>query len=195
MLYIDENSVDMRLAVKDIGAGVRRPSGSIGSPAEPEHTRRPGVWGDATLATREKGRIVVEGVVTDDPAATLRRLRAARPPAPAPAAAPVPASGSPAASALRVADRARRLSSRRRAGHQTCGSRFQCRVAAERPYRLRLALRRARGPHTWRRHDRARPSRHYRESGRAVQDARVPGFPPQSRLHHHPLHQSVGRGR
>jgi creatinine amidohydrolase len=63
MLYIDPASVDMRLAVKDAspappgpvrlnrqqgGGGVYSPSGS---------------WGDPTLATAEKGKVLVEGIV------------------------------------------------------------------------------------------------------------------------------------
>ena len=89
MLYIDDNSVDMRLAVKDIAPAstpfrLNRQPGGTG-------THSPsGVWGDATLATKEKGRIVVEGVVTTI-LSEIEALRAARPPAPAPAPAPVTA--------------------------------------------------------------------------------------------------------
>lgn len=62
MLYIDPASVDMTLAVKDLAPRstpmrLRRQQGVDGtySPS--------GIWGDATLATREKGRVVVEGLV------------------------------------------------------------------------------------------------------------------------------------
>lgn len=63
MLYIDPASVDMNLAVKDTAPRstpmrLTRVRGSQGtySPS--------GVWGDATLATRQKGEVVVEGVVS-----------------------------------------------------------------------------------------------------------------------------------
>ena len=85
MLYIDETSVDMRLAVKDINPAstpfrLNRQSGGTG-------THSPsGVWGDATLATREKGRVIVEGVA----ATILRDIEALRTAA-LPAGAPAPA--------------------------------------------------------------------------------------------------------
>lgn len=58
MLYIVPNRVDMRLAVRDDNVDVpgpltRDPKGKgLYSPS--------GIWGDATLATRAKGKIVVE---------------------------------------------------------------------------------------------------------------------------------------
>ncbi len=60
ILYMDPKSVDMKKAVKDYRPGqgrlTRNPNG--------EGTYSPsGVWGDATLATREKGRIVTEALV------------------------------------------------------------------------------------------------------------------------------------
>jgi creatinine amidohydrolase len=79
MLYIDPGSVDMRRAVKEYHP----------SPGPLLLTRRPGapgtfsasgVWGDATLATREKGKIIVEGLVTgilED----IEAIRRATPPA------------------------------------------------------------------------------------------------------------------
>jgi creatinine amidohydrolase len=89
MLYIDPASVDMRRAVKEYAP----------SPGPLQLTRRrgvpgtyseSGVWGDATLATREKGRTVVEGLV----GAILQDievLRHATPPAPGPIMTPPPA--------------------------------------------------------------------------------------------------------
>jgi uncharacterized protein (TIGR02246 family) len=63
MLYIDPASVDMKLAVKDLAPRSnpmrlqRRPGGAgTYSPS--------GIWGDPTLATPEKGRVVVEGLVS-----------------------------------------------------------------------------------------------------------------------------------
>jgi creatinine amidohydrolase len=88
MLYIDAGSVDMRRAVKEYTP----------SPGPLLLTRRPGtpgtfsasgVWGDATLATREKGKVIVEGLVTgilED----IEAIRRATPPAPMPAATNVP---------------------------------------------------------------------------------------------------------
>jgi creatinine amidohydrolase len=73
MLYIVPSRVDMSLAGRDDNpparGGLTRSSGGEGiySPS--------GVWGDATLATREKGEIVVEAMVRDilDDIAELRR--------------------------------------------------------------------------------------------------------------------------
>jgi creatinine amidohydrolase len=83
MLYIDPSSVDMSLAVKDYAPAstplrLRRTPGAEGtySPS--------GIWGDATLATREKGRVIVESVV----AAMLQDVRDVREaPLPSPGAA------------------------------------------------------------------------------------------------------------
>jgi creatinine amidohydrolase len=61
ILYMDPSSVDMSKAVKDY-----RPSGPGGltRDANGPGTYSPtGTWGDPTLATREKGRIVVEAFV------------------------------------------------------------------------------------------------------------------------------------
>ena len=93
MLYIDPASVDMRRAVKEFnpspGPSLRltRRHGAPGTFSES------GVWGDATLATREKGAAIVEGLVKailDD----IEVIRRQTPPAPgsvpAPAPAPVP---------------------------------------------------------------------------------------------------------
>ena len=80
MLYIDPAAVDMRRAVKEYSP----------SPGPLQLTRRrgvpgtfseSGVWGDPTLATRDKGRVIVEGLVAgilED----IETLRRATPPAP-----------------------------------------------------------------------------------------------------------------
>lgn len=78
MLYIAPHAVDMRKAVKDYrpgqGALTRKPEGpGVYSPS--------GVWGDATLATRAKGRRVVEALVAAV-LADVEALRRAPPPAP-----------------------------------------------------------------------------------------------------------------
>jgi len=94
MLYIDPASVDMRRAVKEFnpspGPSLRltRRRGGPGTFSES------GVWGDPTLATREKGATIVEGLVKailED----IEAIRRATPPAPgsvpAPALEPAPA--------------------------------------------------------------------------------------------------------
>ena len=77
MLYIAPETVDMSKAVKDYhgkssGRLTRNPNG-------PGTYSPTGSWGDPTLATREKGRVVVEAVV----AGTLRDIEVLR-------AAPLP---------------------------------------------------------------------------------------------------------
>ncbi len=64
MLYIDPASVEMRKAVKDYYS---RPDNSRGLTRDPQAAARgegtyspTGSWGDPTLATREKGKIVTE---------------------------------------------------------------------------------------------------------------------------------------
>ena len=63
MLYIRPDRVDMGKAVKDDSEGsgplTRRKDNAAGTYSAS------GVWGDPTLATREKGRVVVEGMVAD----------------------------------------------------------------------------------------------------------------------------------
>jgi creatinine amidohydrolase len=62
MLYIAPNTVRMSKAVKDLHAQHR--GGLTRDPNAAEKTYSPtGAWGDPTLATREKGRIVVEATV------------------------------------------------------------------------------------------------------------------------------------
>jgi creatinine amidohydrolase len=80
MLYIEPASVDMRRAVKEY----------MPSPGPLQLTRRrgapgtfsaSGVWGDPTLATRDKGRVIVEGLVTGI-VEDIEAVRRATPPAP-----------------------------------------------------------------------------------------------------------------
>jgi creatinine amidohydrolase len=73
MLWMAPHLVDMRKAVKDY-----HPEGTGGLTRDPKGagTYSPtGVWGDATLATRDKGRIVVEAMV-DGIAAEITALAA-----------------------------------------------------------------------------------------------------------------------
>jgi creatinine amidohydrolase len=93
MLYIDPASVDMRRAVREYAASsgplqLTRRRGSPGTYSES------GVWGDPTLATREKGRTVVEGLV----GAILQDievLRHSAPPTPGPVMTAPPAAAPP----------------------------------------------------------------------------------------------------
>lgn len=96
MLYVDPSSVDMQQAARDLPPAsrpfrlTREPGGTgMHSPS--------GVWGDATLATREKGQALVEGLVAAI-LADVEALRAATPPAAqtgGPAPAPAPAAAAP----------------------------------------------------------------------------------------------------
>jgi creatinine amidohydrolase len=60
MLYIDPQSVDMKKAVKDFHPGAS-PLSRV--PDEKRTYSASGTYGDATLATREKGRQIVEAMV------------------------------------------------------------------------------------------------------------------------------------
>jgi creatinine amidohydrolase len=97
MLYIDPSIVDMSRAVKDYSPRsnpftlTRRP-GSTGTYSAS------GIWGDPTIASREKGQLLVETLVAgilDD----ISRLRATVVPTPtAPASAAPPRAGAPVGS-------------------------------------------------------------------------------------------------
>ena len=94
MLYIDPAAVDMRRAVKEFNPSpgpsllLTRRRGAPGTFSES------GVWGDPTLATREKGRVIVEGLVKailDE----IEALRRETPPAPSALSPPVTAPAPP----------------------------------------------------------------------------------------------------
>jgi creatinine amidohydrolase len=97
MLFIDPSSVDMSKAVKDY----RPSSGALRLTRTPgaEGTYSPtGIWGDPTLATRDKGRAFVEALVAainED----IQRVRTAPLPARTHTAAAAPATTQPAAAA------------------------------------------------------------------------------------------------
>jgi creatinine amidohydrolase len=60
MLYIDPQSVDMKKAVKDYHPG----ASPLSRVPDPKRTySASGTYGDATLATREKGRVIVDAMV------------------------------------------------------------------------------------------------------------------------------------
>jgi creatinine amidohydrolase len=89
MLYIDSASVDMSRAVKEYSPSpgplqLTRRRGAPGTFSES------GVWGDPTLATREKGRVIVEGLV-EAILGDIEALRRATPPAPGAVSSPVAA--------------------------------------------------------------------------------------------------------
>src|SRR4051812_15224847 len=80
MLYIDAASVDMRRAVREYtpATGTLHLTRRRGAPGTFSES---GVWGDPTLATREKGRVIVESLVSgilED----IDSLRRATPPVP-----------------------------------------------------------------------------------------------------------------
>lgn len=89
MLHLDPSSVDMTRAVKDFGAATRplrlsRRPGIAGTTYSPS-----GIWGDPTLATPEKGRVIVDALVKGI-LADIDELRRATPPEPAAPTAPRP---------------------------------------------------------------------------------------------------------
>jgi creatinine amidohydrolase len=61
ILYMDPASVDMKKAVKDYHPSAR--GGLTRNPKGEGTYSATGIWGDPTLATREKGRIVTEALV------------------------------------------------------------------------------------------------------------------------------------
>ncbi len=77
MLYIDPQSVDMKKAVKDYHPGAS-PLSRV--PDAKRTYSASGTYGDATLATREKGRIIVEAMV-ERLLQEIADLRKAAPPA------------------------------------------------------------------------------------------------------------------
>jgi creatinine amidohydrolase len=77
MLYIAPETVDMSAAVKDWAPKVK--PGFSRTPEGPGHYSRTGIWGDPTLATREKGERYVEEMVRGI-LADLEDLRRAKPP-------------------------------------------------------------------------------------------------------------------
>jgi creatinine amidohydrolase len=94
MLYIDPASVDMRRAVKEYSPsqGPLQLTRQRGGPGTYSET---GIWGDPTLATREKGQFVVEGLVRgilED----IETLRHATPPVPTSIPVPTATSAPPA---------------------------------------------------------------------------------------------------
>lgn len=64
MLYIAPETVDMSKAVKDYDARPNR-RGLTRDPEGPGHYSPTGIWGDPTLATREKGEIIVETTIKE----------------------------------------------------------------------------------------------------------------------------------
>lgn len=79
MLYIAPETVDMSKAVRDWAPKTK--PGFSRTPDGPGHYSKTGIWGDPTLATRDKGEKVVErmmeGILAD-----IEALRAAAPPEP-----------------------------------------------------------------------------------------------------------------
>ena len=91
MLYIDPSSVDMTKAVKDLGPPSTPPrfTRQRGGPGTYSPT---GIWGDPTLATAGKGRVIVEALVTSI-LEDIKQLRSATLPTARPTTAPEAAPG------------------------------------------------------------------------------------------------------
>ena len=64
MLYIDPSAVNMKLAVKDANEAPAGPIRFTRQPGGGGVYSQSGAWGDPTLATVDKGRLLVEGVVS-----------------------------------------------------------------------------------------------------------------------------------
>jgi creatinine amidohydrolase len=95
MLHIDPRSVDMSKAVKDYGPrstpfALTRRAGGTGTYSPT------GIWGDPTLATAQKGRILADALVAGI-IADIAALRAAAPPSPRPPTAPPDTAAKPPA--------------------------------------------------------------------------------------------------
>jgi creatinine amidohydrolase len=91
MLYIEPGSVDMTLAAKDYVPGVDPRAGLTRRPGGRGAYSPSGVWGDATLATPEKGRIITEALLAAVLADIERVRQAALPHPRAQAATSAPA--------------------------------------------------------------------------------------------------------
>lgn len=63
MLYIAPDTVDMSKAVKDLDLRPNR-KGLTRDPDGEGHFSPTGIWGDPTLATREKGRVIVDIMIS-----------------------------------------------------------------------------------------------------------------------------------
>ena len=98
MLFIDPGAVDMARAVKEYtpAPGPLRLTRTRGGPGTFSES---GVWGDPTLATREKGRVIVEALVAGilDDIEAIRRAPLPSPSALAPPPPPQPLARPPAA--------------------------------------------------------------------------------------------------
>ena len=80
MLYIDPAAVTMSAAVRDYNAAVTNPFQLTRRQSGYGTYSPTGTWGDPTLATRDKGRVIVEGLVGAI-RAEVEDLRRATPPA------------------------------------------------------------------------------------------------------------------
>jgi creatinine amidohydrolase len=109
MLFIDPDTVNMRLAVKEYtpSPGPLRLTRTLGNPGTFSAS---GIWGDPTLATKEKGRVIVDALVAGilDDIEALRRAPLPSPSAlaspPPPPSGPAPVAPSPAARGCSAGD-------------------------------------------------------------------------------------------
>jgi len=103
MLFVDPSSVDMRKAVREYGSGTGPMTRQKDTPGTYSAT---GVLGDPTLATREKGQLYIEAIVSGA-LEDIEDIRGARlptgkttTPVPAPPPAPRPQAARPAEQSL-----------------------------------------------------------------------------------------------
>ena len=64
MLHLASHTVDMTKAVKDYDARPNR-RGLTRDPEGAGHYSPTGIWGDPTLASKEKGKIIVEATIQE----------------------------------------------------------------------------------------------------------------------------------
>ena len=86
MLFVDPSSVDMRKAVREYGSGTGAMTRQKDAPGTYSAS---GVLGDPTLATREKGQIYVDAIVSGA-LEDIEDIRSARLPTAKPTTAPAP---------------------------------------------------------------------------------------------------------
>jgi creatinine amidohydrolase len=98
MLFINPDAVDMRRAVKEYSPSAA-PQRLTRTPGGPGAFSASGIWGDPTLATKEKGRAIVETLVAGilDDIEAMRRAPLPSPSTLTPPPAPAPAGAAPAA--------------------------------------------------------------------------------------------------
>jgi creatinine amidohydrolase len=180
MLYIDPSAVDMSKAVRDLSPsspaiGLTRQRGGKGTYSPT------GTWGDPTLATREKGRIIVEALIAGI-LADIQAMHSAALPTAVVEPSPPPPSPAPAPSTPASQEPSERCSAGDERTIRVCDLLGECRRAAD-----RLVVVEGRRPDAPRRHGRTRFGRHCSESRAALSASRVPRHASSSYDRQHPM--------